>query len=106
MAISTDGPISAVPAPAPKATCANCGRPIVMAKAPTCLYCGAKLQVVQEPLEKPGTLPPHVLLALEPRVRKKLDDRKKWLIRIGASILGSLITGLIMGPCAKLPPPH
>jgi hypothetical protein len=92
-------------APVPKATCAKCGRPVVLAKAPTCLYCGAPLAVVVAVLDKPGTIPPHVLLALEPQVRK-VDERKKWLIRVGASLVGSLITSLIMGPCAKLPPHH
>jgi len=92
-------------APEAKATCAKCGRPVVLAKAPTCLYCGAPLAVVIAPVEKTGTIPPHVLLALEPRVQK-VDNRRKWLYRIGASIIGSLITGLIMGPCAKLPPSH
>jgi hypothetical protein len=91
-------------APTPKATCAKCGRPVVLAKAATCLYCGAPLAVVIAQ-EKKGTIPPHVLLALEPQVRK-MDDRKKWLIRVGASLVGSLITSLIMGPCAKVPPHH
>ena len=90
-------------APEPKATCAQCGRPVVLAKAPTCLYCGARLATVTAVAEKPGTIPPHVLLALEPRVQK-VDNRRKWLYRIGASLLGSLITSLLMGPCAKLPP--
>jgi hypothetical protein len=35
-----------------------------------------------------------------------VDDRKKWLIRVGASLVGSLITSLIMGPCARVPPHH
>jgi hypothetical protein len=100
---------SAAPAEAPlatrepKAKCARCGRPVVLAKAPTCLYCGAPLTTVAAPMEKSGTIPPHVLLALEPRVHK-MDARRKWLIRVGASLLGSLITGLIMGPCAKITP--
>jgi hypothetical protein len=101
LALAADGPAT----PAPKATCAKCGRPVVLAKAATCLYCGAALATVLAPRDKPGTIPPHVLLALEPQVRK-VDERKKWLIRVGASLLGSLITGLIMGPCAKLPPTH
>jgi hypothetical protein len=101
---------AAASALAPKARCASCGRPIVLAKSATCLYCGAATGVVAAEASSPaGKLPPEILFALEPRARTSVSRGRKWAYRIGASLVGSLLmSGLmfLMGTCAKAPQLH
>ncbi len=99
------------PRPAPKATCAGCGRPVALLRSERCVYCGAATgdrvappvaavaggAATPVPVSK---LPPELLIALEPRP-SPVTTRGMWLRRILALGGAGILTALVMGPCMR-----
>ncbi|MBI1796527.1 MAG: hypothetical protein HY076_08060 [Candidatus Eisenbacteria bacterium] len=96
--------IRAVPRAAPaveaKATCASCGRPLALLKAPTCLYCGAR-NPHAEPESGKQAIPPALLLALEPKLRPQMSSQAKWWRRMLIFSISSTIVSALVGTCVK-----
>lgn len=88
------------PTPEPKATCPSCHRPIAVLKSGKCLYCGNAIRGALHVVEGKAGLPVELQFALQPR-EGKLSNRAKWIRRIIALGVSSLIVALIMGPCMK-----
>jgi len=86
-------------APAPRALCPSCGRPVALLRAGACLYCGAAMTPTGPALEPASKIPPQMLVLLEPRARTP-DVGRRWLMRVGAILTGmSAVILLLTGPC-------
>jgi hypothetical protein len=92
--------ISRPPAPEPKATCPTCHRPVALLKSGKCIYCGAPLPGALHLVEPWRGLPPDVLLSLQPRTAE-VSIRTRWIRRMIAFGVSSLLVSGIVGPCMK-----
>ncbi len=83
----------------PKALCDACKRPVANLRSPTCVYCGAPVpEAVRAgvaPASHPG-IPAEMLVMLEPRAADSGAGRKKWLVRIAAGALATVVLLIIV----------
>jgi hypothetical protein len=85
--------------PVPKALCEACGRPVANLRSPTCVYCGAPvpeaLRAGVVPQPKSG-IPAEMLVMLEPRAGGERAGRKRWLVRLAAAAVATVVLLLIV----------
>jgi hypothetical protein len=91
--------VARMPAPEPKATCPSCHRPVAMMKSGTCVYCGHRISDAEVEAPKAG-LPPELMFELQPRAAK-ISTGTRWIRRVIALGLSSLLVAVFMGPCMK-----
>jgi hypothetical protein len=92
--------ISLLPPPEPKATCPSCHRPVAVLKSGRCLYCSAPIPGALHVVEPGRGMPPDVLLSIQPRAAE-VSSRTRWIRRMIAFGVASMLVGAIMGPCMK-----
>ncbi len=71
-----------------------------MLKSGKCLYCGAPIPGALHVVEPGPGLPPDILLSLQPRAAE-VSSRTRWIRRMIAFGVASLLVAAIMGPCMK-----
>ena len=87
--------------PEPKAKCPQCGRPVVVLKSGKCSYCQAAIDGAPRPAEAHVTLPPELLLALQPRAAT-ISSGSRWTRRVIAVGATALLMAVFMGTCMKV----
>jgi len=91
--------LASTPKPEPKGTCSSCGRPLAILKTGQCVYCGTRvpgLSIVRSP-EQQQLAKASVMLTPRPHEVGK----QRWLIRIGAIVLGGALLALVIRGCMR-----
>jgi hypothetical protein len=79
-------------------TCPTCRRPVAVLRSGLCSYCGAVVGPVDRSAARASSIPPEVLIALEPRTH---DSGSKWLRRTVALGAAGVLLAVFIKACMK-----